>query len=208
MNEYKPSIQNADSQSASYDRKGASLPNAVGRAAGYLTRAARSASTFIHDSSLVVARLSASRRQLSRGCPVVRHVRSCPVDVRYVSGSVSGSMSDHVRKHVRKGVRKCPMLSDDVRPILDSSTCVTLSGRVRSCPVVSGRVRSCPIMYHGGLWGCPLVYNTTIAPSQRATWRASMSRARWHNAEMQDGVKRFLGFLQCVRNCRWYTSPW
>ena len=72
-----------------------------------------------------------STASLSRGCPVVRHVRSCPVDVRYVSGSVSGSMSDHVRKHVRKGVRKCPMLSDDVRPILDSSTCVT----VRLCPV-------------------------------------------------------------------------
>ena len=105
-----------------------------------------------------------STASLSRGCPVVRHVRSCPVDVRYVSGSVSGSMSDHVRKHVRKGVRKCPMLSDDVRPILDSTMCVT----VRLCPVVSGRVRLCPIMYHGGLWGCPLVYNTTIAPSQRA----------------------------------------
>ena len=77
------------------------------------------------------------------------HVRSCPVDVRYVSGSVSGSMSDHVRKHVRKGVRKCPMLSDDVRPILDSTMCVT----VRSCPVVSGRVRSCPIMSECP--GCP-----------------------------------------------------
>ena len=62
--------------------------------------------------------------------------------------------------------------------------------------------------HHGGLWGCPLLYSTTIAPSQRATWRASMSRARWHNAEMQDGVKCFLGFLQCVRNCHWYTSPW
>ena len=31
-----------------------------------------------------------------------------------------------------------------------------------------------------------------IAPSQRATWRASMSRALWHNTEMQDGVKHFL----------------
>ena len=25
-------------------------------------------------------------------------------------------------------------------------------------------------LHHGGLWGCPLVYSTTIAPSQRATW--------------------------------------
>ena len=38
---------------------------------------------------------------LSRGCPVVRDVRSCPVmsgnmsgDVRMMSGSMSGSMSD------------------------------------------------------------------------------------------------------------------
>ena len=46
--------------------------------------------------------------------------------------------------------------------------------------------------HHGGLWGCPLLYSTTIAPSQRATSRASMSRALWHNAEMQDGVKHFL----------------
>ena len=36
-------------------------------------------------------------------------------------------------------------------------------------------------LYHGDLWGCPLVYSTTIAPSQRATWRASMSRALWHH---------------------------
>ena len=47
-------------------------------------------------------------------------------------------------------------------------------------------------LHHGGLWGCPLVYSTTIAPYQRATSRASMSRALWHNAEMQDGVKHFL----------------
>ena len=32
-------------------------------------------------------------------------------------------------------------------------------------------------LYHGDLWGCPLVYSTTIAPFQRATWRASLSRA-------------------------------
>ena len=64
-------------------------------------------------------------------------------------------------------------------------------------------------LHHGGLWGCPLLYSTTIAPSQRATSRASMSRALWHNAEMQDGVKHFLAVcLQCVRNRRWYTSPW
>ena len=32
----------------------------------------------------------------------------------------------------------------------------------RLCPVVSGCVRLCPIMYHGGLWGCPLVYAAII----------------------------------------------
>ena len=119
--------------------------------------------------------MSGHVRLMSGMCPVQCPVR-CPI--------MSGSMSEKVSENVRC----CPMMSGPFWTVARAS----LSGCVRSCPVVSGRVRSCPIMYHGGLWGCPLVYNTTIAPSQRATWRASMSRALWHNAEMQDGVKCFL----------------
>ena len=59
-----------------------------------------------------------------------------------------------------------------------------------------------------------MVYSTTIAPSQRylkgphQDTRASMSRALWHNAEMQDGVKHFLAAHSQLSLVQLYASPW
>ena len=49
--------------------------------------------------------------------------------------------------------------------------CKTASSAFLDSAIVAGT------LHHGDLWGCPLVYSTTIAPFQRATWRASLSRA-------------------------------
>ena len=76
---------------------------------------------------------------LSPDCPVVRHVRWCPVAVRLVSGPLSGPLSGGVREGVRNPVRNVRSVSGDVRSILDSMMCT----HVRCCPVFS------PVMYGG-----------------------------------------------------------
>ena len=84
------------------------------------------------------------------------------------------------------GLWGCPLVyNTTIAPSQRATWRASMSRALLRCKMAStGQVLSysafaivAGTLHGGGLWGCPLVYNTTIAPSQRATWRASMSRA-------------------------------